>query len=135
MRHLITEYITAAVIFLAADFVWLRNMGPALYAPELGGLLREQPQLGVALAFYLLFVAGLVMFVIHPAMDGEAYLLVAVKGAMFGLVAYATYDLTNLATIKGFTQKVAMIDMAWGAFVSAAVSLATVWLLRRVLTF
>ena len=133
MRQILIEYITAAVIFLAADFVWLRNMGPALYTPELGGLLRDEPQLGIALAFYLLFVAGLVMFVIHPGMQGEPLSLVAVKGAIFGLVAYATYDLTNLATVKGFTNKVAMVDMAWGTFVSAAVSFLTVWLLRRLL--
>jgi uncharacterized membrane protein len=133
MRQLLIEYITAAVIFLAADFVWLRNMGPAFYTPELGGLLREEPQLGIALAFYLLFVAGLVLFVIHPGMQGEPLGLVAVKGAVFGLVAYATYDLTNLATVKGFTNKVAMVDMAWGTFISAAVCFITVWLLRRVL--
>lgn len=133
MRQLLIEYVTAAVIFLAADFVWLRNMGPAFYTPELGGLLRDEPQLGIALAFYLLFVAGLVMFVIHPGMQGEPLSLVAVKGAIFGLVAYATYDLTNLATVKGFTNKVAMVDMAWGTFVSAAVSFLTVWLLRRLL--
>ena len=133
MRQLLIEYVTAAVIFLAADFVWLRNMGPAFYTPELGGLLRDEPQLGIALAFYLLFVAGLVMFVIHPGMQGEPLSLVTVKGAIFGLVAYATYDLTNLATVKGFTNKVAMVDMAWGTFVSAAVSFLTVWLLRRLL--
>lgn len=131
MRQLIIEYIVAAALFLTADFLWLRNMGPAFYTPELGGLLREQPQLGVALAFYLLFVVGLVMFVIHPAMQGETYLMIAIKGAMFGLVAYATYDLTNLATLRGFSPKVAIVDMAWGAFVSASVSLATVWVLRR----
>lgn len=133
MRHILIEYVTAAVIFLAADFVWLRSMGPSFYSPELGSLLRDEPQLGIALAFYLLFVAGLVLFVIHPGMNGEPLSLVAVKGAVFGLVAYATYDLTNLATVKGFTSKVAMVDMAWGTFVSAAVSFITVWLLRRLL--
>lgn len=133
MRQILIEYVTAAVIFLAADFVWLRNMGPAFYSPELGGLLREEPRLGIALAFYLLFVVGLVIFVIHPGMQGEPLGLVAAKGAIFGLVAYATYDLTNLATVKGFTVKVAMVDMAWGTFISAAVSFLTVWLLRRIL--
>jgi uncharacterized membrane protein len=133
MRQVLIEYVTAAVIFLAADFVWLRSMGPAFYSPELGGLLRDEPQLGIALAFYLLFVAGLVLFVIHPGMQGEPLSLVAVKGAVFGLVSYATYDLTNLATVKGFTNKVAIVDMAWGTFVSAAVSFLTVWLLRRIL--
>lgn len=131
MRNMIMEYVTAAVLFLAADFVWLRTMGPSFYAAELGGLLREQPDLAVAVGFYLLFVAGLVVFVIHPAMAQEGLVAVALKGALFGLVAYATYDLTNLATIKGFTPKVAVVDMAWGTFISASVSLVTVWGLRR----
>ena len=131
MKQFIVEYVTAAVLFLGADFLWLRNMGPTFYAAELGGLLRDQPDLVVAVGFYLLFVAGLVFFVIHPAMESKPLLAVAASGAFFGLIAYATYDLTNLATIKGFTAKVAAVDMVWGAVLSGTVALATVALLRR----
>lgn len=131
MKHVIVEYLTAAVLFLGADFLWLRSMGPTFYASELGGLLRDQPDLLVAVGFYLLFVAGLVFFVIHPAMAGKPLLAVAATGAFFGLIAYATYDLTNLATFKGFTAKVAVVDMVWGAVLSGSVSLVTVALLRR----
>lgn len=131
MKQIVIEYLTAAVLFLAADFVWLRSMGPTFYASELGGLLRDQPDLMVAVGFYLLFVAGLVFFVIHPSMAGKPLLSVAATGAFFGLIAYATYDLTNLATIKGFTARVAVVDMAWGAILSGSVSMATVALLRR----
>lgn len=131
MKQIMLEYVTAAGLFLAADFVWLRSMGSSFYAAELGGLLREQPDLLVAVGFYLLFVAGLVFFVIHPAMAGKPLLSVAAAGAFFGLIAYATYDLTNLATVKGFTAKVAAVDMAWGAVLSGTVSLVTVALLRR----
>ncbi len=131
MKQIMLEYVTAAALFLAADFIWLRSMGPSFYAAELGGLLREQPDLLVAVGFYLLFVAGLVFFVIHPAMAGKPLLSVAAAGAFFGLIAYATYDLTNLATVKGFTAKVAAVDMAWGAVLSGTVSLVTVALLRR----
>lgn len=131
MRQYLFEYGTAVILFLAADFVWLRSMGPSFYAAELGELMRDQPNLGVALGFYLLFVAGLVFFVIHPSMADTPWPAVLAKGAFFGLVAYATYDLTNLAVVRGFTAKVAMVDMAWGALVSGAVSLVTVVLLRR----
>lgn len=131
MRQFFFEYVTAALLLLAADVIWLRSMGPTFYASELGGLLRDQPDLAVATGFYLLYVAGLVVFVIHPGMASASLLTVALQGAFFGLVAYATYDLTNLATIRGFTAKVAVVDMAWGAALSSAVSLATVALLRR----
>ncbi len=131
MKQIVFEYLTAAVLFLAADFVWLRSMGPTFYAAELGGLLREQPDLLVAVGFYLLFVAGLVFFVIHPSMAGKPLWTVAATGAFFGLIAYATYDLTNLATVKGFTARVAVVDMAWGAVLSGSVCVATVALLRR----
>jgi uncharacterized membrane protein len=133
MRQLFLEYVTAATLFLAADFLWLRSMGPHFYAAELGRLLRESPNLGVAVIFYLLFVAGLVVFVIHPAGPAAPLVSVAAKAAFFGLVAYATYDLTNLATIKGFSVKVAVVDMAWGAVLSAGVAAATVFLVRRMI--
>jgi len=131
MRSFLLQYVIAAVFFLAADFAWLSTMGPSFYRTELGGLMREQPNFAVAIAFYLLFVAGLVVFVIHPAMIGESLVRATLKGAFFGLVAYATYDLTNLATMKGFNAKVAIVDMAWGTILSAAVCCVSIALLRR----
>ena len=135
MKTYVIEYMIALVVFLALDFAWLKTMGPAFYAPELGPLLRTTPDLGVAFAFYLLFVLGLVVFVIHPAVvTADAGLGVAVaRAALFGLVAYATYDLTNLATINGFTARVAVVDMLWGAVLSAAVAGITVPTVRWVL--
>jgi uncharacterized membrane protein len=132
MKTYIFEYAIATVIFLALDYLWLRTMGPGFYSNEIGPLLRSTPNLPVALAFYLLFVAGLVFFVIDPSLAAGSILRVALSGAFFGLVAYATYDLTSLATIKGFTAKVALVDMAWGAILSASVSVATVHLMRGI---
>jgi uncharacterized membrane protein len=130
MKNYVVEYGIAVVVFLAMDFVWLKNMGPTFYAGQLGPLMRDTPNLAVALGFYLLFVAGLVFFVIHPALQGGSLLNGMLRGAFFGLVTYATYDLTNLATIKGFTAKVAIVDMAWGATLSAVVTGVTLVAVR-----
>ena len=136
MKSYVLEYVVAVVVFLALDFAWLKTMGPTFYAAEIGPLLRPAPDLGVALAFYLLFVGGLVFFVIHPAIAqaGLSASLpgVLAKAAFFGLVAYATYDLTNLATINGFTARVALVDMAWGAVLSAVVSGVTVYAVGKI---
>jgi uncharacterized membrane protein len=130
MKSYLAEYGVALVVFLALDFVWLKSMGPGFYASELKPLLRESPHLGVALGFYVLFVAGLVFFVIHPAARSGGVSEAVLRAAFFGLVTYATYDLTNLATIKGFTLKVAVVDMAWGIILSATVTGVTLTLLR-----
>ncbi len=132
MKNYLMEYGLALVVFLAIDYVWLRFMGPNFYAAEMGGLLKAEPNLAVAFLFYLMFIAGLVVFVINPGVSNGSLGEALLKGAFFGLVAYSTYDLTNLAIIKGYTVKVAVVDMAWGASVSAAVSLATVWLMRLI---
>lgn len=131
MKIYLIEYAIALAAFLALDFLWLKSMGPTFYAQELGALLRPVPNLGVALGFYTLFVVGLVVFVIHPAVAGDGLAVGLARGALFGLVAYATYDLTNLATISGFSTRVAIVDMAWGAFLSAAVTAITVPLVKR----
>ena len=132
MKIYLAEYGIAVVAFLAIDYIWLRTMGPTFYAGEIGPLLRDTPNIAVALAFYLLFVAGLVVFVIHPAVVQGNLQTALMKGAFFGLEAYATYDLTNLATIKGFTARVAVLDMVWGAVLSAAVSSITLLVMRAV---
>jgi uncharacterized membrane protein len=84
--------------------------------------MRDSPNFFVAFLFYVLYAAGLVWFVIAPGAAQGSISRAMLTGAFFGLVAYATYDLTNLATMKGFTAKIAMIDLAWGTFVSAVVS-------------
>ena len=100
------------------------NIG--FYVEEIGSLLLEQPNLIAAFAFYALYIAGLVYLVIAPAAEADSVMKAVISGAVFGLVAYATYDLTNLAVMKGFTLKIALIDMVWGMALSAAVSGLTV---------
>jgi uncharacterized membrane protein len=124
MKQFLSQYAVAVAVFLALDAIWLGLVARGFYVAELGPLLRDSPNFAVAFVFYLLFVAGLVYFVTLPA---QTVMQAALTGAFFGLVAYATYDLTNLATLKGFSSRAAIVDMAWGAVLSASVCAVTVW--------
>jgi uncharacterized membrane protein len=128
MSIYIWQFVIALGIYLVIDAVWLATAGPTLYATELKGMLLERPNLVLALLFYIIYVVGLVAFVINPARGDLNYALL--MGALFGLVAYATYDMTNLASLKGFTTKIALIDMVWGTTLSASVCSLTVLALR-----
>jgi uncharacterized membrane protein len=132
LQTYIWPYSIAIVIFLAIDAVWLSTAGRTFYVAEIGSIMRPSPNLAVAFLFYLLFVAGLCFFAIVPSLEANTTLLkAALTGAFFGLVAYATYDLTNLATLKAFTVKVALVDMVWGALLSGVVTGLTLMVLRR----
>lgn len=130
MRTYILHYIIVLCIFLAIDGVWLSTAGRSLYVSEIGSLLRDRPNFLVALLFYALFALALLVFVIEPALASTSLVRAIAMGAFFGLACYATYDLTNLATIKGFTPRIAVIDMVWGAVVSGAVTALSVWVVR-----
>lgn len=117
MARYMSLYLACAVVFFVIDFIWLSLAGPTIYKREIGNLLLEQPNLLVAAGFYLFYVVGLVVLVAAPANGdvGRALLM----GAVLGFVAYGTYDLTNLSTMRGFTPTIAVIDMAWGTFLTA----------------
>lgn len=125
-------YAVSIVAFCALDAVWLGVVARAFYRQQLGDLLRPDPRWGAALVFYALFVAGVVLFVTLPAIGRESLGRAVAMGALFGLVTYATYDLTSLAVMRGFPVLVAVVDLAWGAAISAAVAatgyLAAGWL-------
>ena len=104
------------------DFIWLGYIAKKLYANELGNLLLKKPNTLAAAVFYIIYVIGVVVFVVNPAISNGSLRYALGYGALFGFVAYATYDLTNLATINGFKLKVALIDMCWGVFITAATS-------------
>jgi uncharacterized membrane protein len=125
-------YLLTLATLLALDAIWLGLVARGLYARELGHLLAPSVRWGAALAFYLLYVAGLLTLVVMPNRGATAG-AVAWRGALFGLVAYATYDLTNLATIAGWPVSVTVVDLAWGAVITAATALAGRALARRLL--
>jgi uncharacterized membrane protein len=126
MAHWILLWTVAAVIFLAIDLVWLGWLGRGLYQAEIGPLLRQLFNLPAAGAFYVLYVTGLMMMVIWPAFQAQSVSQALLRGALLGLIAYGTYDLTNLAVMKGFTTKIAIIDMIWGTVLTGAVCALTV---------
>ncbi len=116
----------AAVIMIAIDMVWLTWLGRGFYMQEIGGLLLDTPNLPAALAFYVLYSVGVVVIIIAPALETQSVMRALIYGIIFGLVAYGTYDLTNLAVMKGFTTKIALIDMAWGGLITGFTSAVTV---------
>jgi uncharacterized membrane protein len=131
MARYMSLYLACAVVFFVIDFIWLSLAGPTIYKREIGNLLLEQPNLLVAAGFYLFYVVGLVLLVAAPA-NGDV-LKALLMGAVLGFVAYGTYDLTNLSTMRGFTPTIAAIDMAWGTFLTAISAAAGVFLVNRFL--
>jgi uncharacterized membrane protein len=122
----------AAVLFVVLDLVWLTVVATSLYDRLLGDLLAEEPNAAAAVGFYVLFLLGLTHFVIRPAVERDSLFLAARDGAFFGLVTYATWDLTSLAVLEGFPAALVPVDLAWGAFLAAAVSAGTVAVWRSV---
>ena len=127
----VTQYVVAAAVFTLIDFGWLTVVAQDLYAERLGALLADPPNVLAAVAFYVIFIAGLVFFVVHPTVEAGSWPRALLAGAFFGLVTYATWDLTNLAVIRGFPASLVPIDLAWGTTLAALVSLTTYALCRR----
>ncbi len=119
MRTYAAAYAAALVVLAACDFVWLSTMGASLYRPRLGTLLLERPVLWAAVLFYLVYAAGVAIFAVVPALEAASWLRAAGMGALFGLFAYATYDLTNLATLRAWSGLVTALDIGWGAVLTA----------------
>ncbi len=127
----VTQYLIAAVVFCVLDLVWLGTVAEDTYARHLGDLLAPSPNVGAALIFYAIFVAGLLFFVIHPAVATGSWRRAGGAGAFFGFVTYATWDLTSLAVLRDFPAALVPVDLAWGTFLAAAVSLATYAVVHR----
>jgi len=105
--------------------VWLALIAKNFYAKQIGYLMAKNPNLFAALIFYLIFIASLIVFVITPAVEKKTWMNALFMGAFFGLVTYATYDLTNLATIKDWPLIITIVDLVWGTVLSASVSVIT----------
>ena len=119
MRKYLAAYGAAALIMVVLDALWIGLVAQTLYQQGIGHLMAENPRLLVAGLFYVLFVVGLVIFVVAPGGQTSAWRSTVLRGALFGFFTYATYDLTNLATLKDWPICMSLVDMAWGATVSA----------------
>ena len=115
-------YLLTLPVFFAIDLIWLGLIARNFYQKELGHLLSPNVNWTAAIIFYLMFIAGMIIFVISPALEKSSWTHALIYGALFGLITYATYDLTNLATLKDWSLTVAIVDMIWGMVLSASVS-------------
>jgi len=127
----IKTYLITLPVFLAIDLVWLSLIARKFYAQYLGYLMKTNVNFVAAGIFYLLFVVGLVVFSVLPALEKNSWTQALFLGALLGLVSYATYDLTNLATIKDWPLVVTIVDIVWGTVLGASVSLASYFIVTK----
>lgn len=126
----ISVYVIAAVIFLALDALWLGFVARGFYQAHIGPLLLERPRFGVAAVFYAIYVVGLLYFALIPGLEAGSLSTTLLKAALFGFFCYLTYDASNLATLKGYAESIAVADVIWGAVISAVTAGATFLIVR-----
>jgi len=112
-------YIATAIVFFVLDYVWLTRMAGTFYREQIGALMLDQPRLGVAALFYVFYVVGIAVFAVLPALRAESLMTAVLLGALLGLIAYGTYDITNYATLRDWPVAVLVVDIAWGTALTA----------------
>jgi len=124
-------FFIALPVFFIIDIIWLALIAKNFYREQIGFLMKPDINWTAALIFYLLFIAGLVLFVISPAIEKNSWMQALLFGALFGLVTYATYDLTNLATLKDWPLLITIVDLIWGMVLAGSVSVITYFIAVR----
>jgi uncharacterized membrane protein len=119
MLPYIVAWIVSALAFLGLDAIWLTTMTPRLYKPLIGELMRPSPDMGAAGAFYVIYVSAIVFFAVAPGLEKASMAKALLNGAILGFVAYATYDLSNQATLRIWDLRLTLANMAWGTFATA----------------
>jgi uncharacterized membrane protein len=125
-------FFIALPVFFVIDMVWLVVVAKKFYQRQIGFLMKPDINWFAAIVFYLLFIAGLVIFVISPAFEKQSWTHALIYGALFGLITYATYDLTNLATLKDWPLLVTVVDLIWGAVLASSISLITYLIANKI---
>ena len=125
-------YCIAFPIFFALDMIWLGLVAKNFYTRQIGFLMKSHANWTAAILFYLLFLAGLVVFVVTPAVEEGSWVRALLFGAFFGLITYATYDLTNLATLKDWPLVLTVVDLMWGTVLAGSVSVGTCLIARKI---
>lgn len=124
----LTAYLTTAMVFFAIDLIWLSKVARKFYFDRLGSLLLPKPRLAAAALFYAVYVVGIVIFAVNPSLSDGTVAVAIHNGSLFGFFAYATYDMTNYATLKNWPLSVVIVDILWGSFVTAISAAAGFWL-------
>jgi uncharacterized membrane protein len=122
MRNTVLTYLSVLIVFVGIDALWLGVIAGNLYRREMGALMVDRPVWAAALLFYLLYAAGITVLAIPDGPD--AWLRALVQGAIFGLCAYATYNLTNVAVVRGWPIRLSVMDLAWGTALTAFAAVA-----------
>ena len=130
MRRLITVYLATGVAFALVDYIWLTQFGPKVYFPTLDSVAMREARLGPAVVFYLAYIAGVLALVVWPRRN-EPLLRSTLYGGLLGALCYATYDLTNQATLKVWSTGITLTDIAWGTFITAFGATVGAYVLRR----
>ena len=130
MKYL-AYYLTALIVCVAVDYIWLNVTTARLYQPIMGDMLAAQPNLSAAAAFYLLYAAGVTVFVGAPALAAAGRLAVPLRGALFGLFCYMTYDVTNQATLRSWALELTLADIGWGMVLTAISASVAYFVARR----
>lgn len=129
--YLYKTYLIALITFLIIDIVWLGFISRNLYQEKIGGLLKADVSWTAAIVFYLLFIVGIVFFVIQPALAKESWRYALFAGGFFGMITYATYDMTNLATLKNWSLLITIVDIVWGTVLCGLTSLITFSFMKK----
>jgi uncharacterized membrane protein len=127
----ILGYIATGISFAVIDSIWLRNMYMKLYQPAIGEVLMKGLRMGPAVTFYLLYIAGIMIFAFSPALASGKWQTALIQGALFGFFCYMTYDLTNYATLKVWSLKATILDMIWGTVLTGLAAAAGYWITSR----
>lgn len=122
MLQYIQLYLVVLITFFVIDMIWIGVIAKKFYKVQLGSMMAKKINWFAAIGFYLLYIVGLLFFVIMPAIDQGSWFYALWTGAFFGLICYATYDLSNLATLEGWPKAVTAVDMVWGSSFSAILS-------------
>lgn len=132
IKTVLIAYVLTFIVFLAVDMLWLGIVARDLYRKYLGNFLSDTVNWTAAFIFYLLFVVGISIFAIYPAVSKDSVSNAILLGALFGFFTYATYDMTNLATLKGWPLPIVIIDIIWGSVLSAIVSLSGFYIVKLI---
>lgn len=132
IKSILINYLLTTVVFLIIDLAWLGLIAKDLYQKYLGDFMAEKVNWTAAIIFYLIYIVGISVFAIYPAVNMNSALNAALMGGLFGFFAYATYDLTNLATLKGWPLLIVFIDIAWGVVLTSMVSLSGFYIAKLV---
>ena len=133
MKLILTSTLIAAFIFLIIDIIWLSFSVKSFYGPRIGHLFADKPVIWAAAMFYIIYVFGLGVVIIEPSINFDDTFKFLFKAFMFGLVAYGTYNLTNMATVKGWSPSVVFVDMIWGGSLTAFSSYYGIFLAKKLL--